>query len=428
MAFIRRKHRWIVPATVVACAGAAHAVSVQVPARVGAMFGTRTVTGLGQPFVNGNGDVGFVMLMDDSTRSIYYGTGEVFNSSSIAGHTVTGSEDTMGISNAGNWIYSPSYDAGDAVLTDQGLLLGQPNANPAVSGTFSTFNSRPRMADDGTAYWIGGWSSTQGGSTNNRGLLRNSNPANPAGTTVVEMGGDVVSGLTLSSTATGFAFDISGNAAHYIRSDTFTGVPSTSDTGIVKDNAVVLREGDPTGGGDNWQNWRFVSVNNSGNYAVCGDTSGTLDDFVTFNNSIVARQGQVVAGVTLGSTVDMVSINNLNQIAMIWDITSNTDEGLFIGDGATLASSAQLLLRTGDPLDVNNDNIADFTLTDFTASAAIAPGLDLADQSTLWVSVTMTSVTGGSPVEAIIGVQIPAPSATGLLAFAGLCGARRRRR
>lgn len=120
------------------------------------------------------------------------------------------------------------------------------------------------MADDGTAYWIGGWSTTQGGSTSNRGLLRNSNPANPAGTTVVEMGGDVVSGL--HAQLDGHRLRVRHlrqrcplhplrhlhRRAHDLRH---------RDR---KDNAVVLREGDPTGGGDSWQNWRFVSVNELG--------------------------------------------------------------------------------------------------------------------------------------------------------------------
>lgn len=421
----RALRRGAVIASIVLCSGTANAVPIQVAAKVGDSFGGRTVTGLGQPFTNTFGDVGFVMLMNDSTRSIYYATGEVFNSSSVAGHTLTGSEDTMGISDAGGWIYSPSYDGGDAVFTNNGVLLAQPQPNPALPGTFSSFNSRPRMGANGTAWWIGGYSTTAGGATTNRALFKNPNPSDPSQTVMVEKGGDVISGLTLSSSATGFAYDIADNGNHYIRSNTFTGVPTTSDTAIVVNGAIVAREGDPTGSGGNWQNWRFVGINNSGNYTICGDDSTTADDFVTFNNTIAVRQGDVIAGLTLGTTVDMVSINNNNQIAMIWDLVGG-GEGLFLGHGASLLSSA-LLLRTGDPLDVDGDTIPDYTLTDFTASAAIAPGLDLSDSDTVWVSITMTPVAGGSAIESIVGVAVPAPGAGTMLALMGLAGLRRRR-
>jgi len=144
---------------------------------------------------------------------------------------------------------------------------------------------------------------------------------------------------------------------------------------------------------------------------------------VTFNSGIAVRQGQVLAGLTLGATVDMVSINNNNQIAMIWDLAAG-GEGLFLGAGDDLLS-AQLMLRTGDLLDTDGDTIPDYTLTDFTASATIAPGLDLADSGGVWVNASITPIAGGAAIEAII--NIPAPGAASTLALVALAGVRRRR-
>jgi hypothetical protein len=281
------------------------------------------------------------------------------------------------------------------------------------------------MSANGTAWWVGGWSTTAGGSTVGRALLKNPTPGNPAAAVAALKSGDVVSGLTVSSSSFSFAYDISDNANNYVHSSTFTGVSSTTDTGIVVNGAVVAREGDPTGAGDNWQNWRFVGVNNSGNYTIIGDTSATLDDFVTYNNTIAVRQGDVVGGFTLGTTVDMVSINNLNQIAMIWDLASG-GEGLFFGSGPSLSASS-MLLQLGDIVDTNGDTVGDYTLTDFNASATIAPGLDLSDTGLLFVSVDLTPLAGGTAIEAIIGVTVPGPGAGVAFATAALFAARRRR-
>lgn len=427
--FVRMVSGAVIIAAVAALAGSAFGVvTVDVPAKVGDTFGGRTVTGVGEPFTDADGNVGFLMIMNDGTRSIYHSiVGEAFNTSSVVGHTITGGEDTIGISAAGGWIYSPTYDGGDAVYTHAGLLLNEGQAHPGAPGLFSSFNSRPRMSSNGTAWWIGGTTATSGGTTSNRGLFKNPNPSDPSQTVAIEMGGMTISGLTLSSTASGFAYDISDNANHYIRSNTFTGVPTTSDTGIVVNGSLVMREGDPTGQGDFWQNWRFVGINDSGNFTVCGDTSAAADDFITFNTSIIARQGDTIAGVTLGATVDMVSINNLNQIAAIWDLTPATDEVLLFGDGMNFAATAQVLLRVGDLLDIDGDTVADFTLTDFNASAGVAPGLDISDSGKIYVNVDITPIGGGTAIEAIIGVAIPAPGAAGLMALAAIAGARRRR-
>jgi hypothetical protein len=391
---------------------------------VGDTLGGRAVTGVGQPFTNSLGQVGFVALhAGDSTRSIYLGNGSVFNSSSQP--TWTGSEDTMGISDAGDYIYSPSVSSNDAVVTSSGVLLKGTDPLPFDPTRFSTFNSRPRMTANGTAVWVGGSATTAGGTTTARALMRNPSPSNPAATVSLLKGGDVVSGVTVAAAGINFAYDIADNGTNYINDTTLVS-GTADDRAIVVNGTIAMREGGATGQGDLWQNWKFMGINNSGNFTVCGDTNSTTDDFVTFNSTIAVRQGQVVDGLTLGATVDMVSINNNNNIAMIWDVVGATGaEALFYGPGSNLLAGSTALLRTGDLLDFNGDNDADVILTDFTASATIAPGLDIADNGVIYVNVSVTPIAGGAAFEAVIA--IPAPGAVSVLGLAGVVAMRRRR-
>lgn len=83
-----------------------------------------TVTGLGQPYVNSLGKAGWLVMLDTPPggRAIWYDGAiifEAFNSPEMP----TGGEDTIGISNTGSFIYSPSVAGGDAVYTNFGTLL-----------------------------------------------------------------------------------------------------------------------------------------------------------------------------------------------------------------------------------------------------------------------------------------------------------------
>ncbi|MCC6359716.1 MAG: hypothetical protein IT450_13305, partial [Phycisphaerales bacterium] len=152
------------------CLGALAAyAAAQTPATVVAKVGdpasNSTISTLNAPFTNGLGQVGFVAALADSTRIVWIGNGPVFNSADALPDVLTGGEGTMGISDAGGFVYSPSFNGNDAVYTHLGLLLADGDPAPGMPGMFSSFNSRPTMTPDGTANWVGGWSATAGGST-----------------------------------------------------------------------------------------------------------------------------------------------------------------------------------------------------------------------------------------------------------------------
>lgn len=398
-------------------------VPVQLIVKAGDSYDGSTVSTLNAPFTDGNGKVGFVGALADSRRFIWYDAGPIFYSPP----GVTGGESTMGVSNSGQFIYSPSNGGNDSVYTNGGVLL-QGTDPVSFGGGWSTFNSRPMMLASGTAYWVGGTATTQGGATSQRHLLRATDPTNPATITAVLSGNMVIDGKTITAQGLNFDYWVSDNDNHYIQLVSVVG-PTTSDAHVLVSGTFVAQESMPTGSGDNWQNFSGVSINNLGHYIFGGDTDGPVatDAFIAYNGVISIREGDTLDGITLasGAATRALSISNGGKAAFIWGWGSGAtlQEHLFLGEAAFMAGSSRLL-SLGDELDVNGDGIPDYVLTDFNASGVIGPGLDLADDGRVFVDVDLMPVTGGSSIQAIIAV--PEPATFVLLGLGALALHRRR--
>lgn len=415
-------------AVLVSAAQAVAAVPALMVLKVGDPAGPSTVSSLNAPFTDGNGKVGFVAALADAQRMIWWDTGPVFFSSDALPDVLTGSEGTMGVSNTGGFIYSPSVNGNDAVYTHGGALLQRGDPIPPLPGLYSSFNSRPTMVADGTAYWVGGSTPTQGStSSTNRHLFKATDPTNPASITRVLGGGDVIEGKAISTSASNFDYWDSNNGHHIHVLDMVTG-SSANNIHVYVDGAFVAQEGSPTGQGDNWSGFDSPGVNDAGNYIFTGDTDGptTTDFFLAYNGAIEVREGDVLDGVTLASgfAVRAASLNNLEQVVHIWGLSSN--EHLFFGEAGNLAASTRLL-SVGDEIDIDDDLLSDYVITDFEASGAIGPGLDLADDGFIFVEVSVQPVGGGTETEAIIRIAIPEPTTLALLLAGVLVSLRRRR-
>lgn len=415
-----------------ACSVANAQVAIDVIVKEGDVFGPRTVTTVNAPFTDLAGRVGFVAAFDDATRGIWHDAGFVFNSSDALPDSLTGGESTMGVSNTGGFIYSPSFNGGDAVYTHAGKLLAAGDPLAPLPGLFSTFSSRPTMIPDGTAYWIGGSSTTQGGSSSNRHLFKATDVSNPMSITRVLGGGDVIEGKAISTSASNFDYDISDNGLHHVHVlDMVTG-SSTNNLHVYRNGVFVAQEGGPVGDGTNWEGFDMVAVNNIGDWIMTGDTSGptTTDEFVAFKGEIKVREGDTLDGVTLasGATLRAASINNKSQVVHLWGWGSGStaQEHLFYGLGETLADSLRLL-SVGDMMDSDGDTFADWILTDFNASGTIGPGIEFAEDGYVHVHVDMVPAAGGDEVQAVIRVAIPEPASLGILALGSLAILRRRR-
>jgi hypothetical protein len=368
--------------------------------------GGSTVSTLNSPFANGNGEVGFTGGLANGDRYVWFDDGVVWLNSDSTGGVLVGGESTMGVSDAGSFIYSPSVDGDDAVWTDAGLLLKQGDQAPGFpTGTIDTFNSRPTMGPAGRAYWIAGFNESKGTATEGRMLYSNPD-GNPTNTTVVLRSDDVIEGLAIDRpSGVDFDYDFSHDGAHHIHV-LLMDTGSTIDDGFVYvDGSLVARESEPSGDGDNWDNFDAVAVNDSGDYVFSGDTDAASDDeFIAYDGAIGLREGAILAGIDLtGGSVQALDLSNTGVAIHSWN-TSGT-EALFAACSAANLGAGLLLLQVGDGLDFDGDGVADGTVTDLNGSGVIGPGLAVTDDGSALLGVDLDP--GGGELQAIVRLQVP---------------------
>lgn len=373
-------------------------------------------TTLNDPYTDGRGAV--CMTGNSSGGNFVWHDDQVIwlNSDAAPGNVLTGAEGTMGGGNNDEFAYSPSIDGNDGLWTHAGYVLADGDAAPNFAGKFNSFNSRPGMTPTGAAFWVAGNSDTSGGSTNQRVFYSVANPAAPVFTSVI-VGGDTYAGLTITAQGIEFGYDADDYASNYIFTLTNTGAAATDRylmTHGPGGDVVVAQEGIAVPGGLTGElytaTFRIPTINIHGNYVVAGDTTATstADEIIMWNGVIAVREGDVVDGIALTSNSTMVSVNNCNDVAFIWGASGS--ERLFFGPGNDLKNSGKLILATGDELDFNGDGICDGRVTDFNASAAIAPGLDLAEDGMIYVSIDLQTCDAATTTEAIIGIRASCPA------------------
>lgn len=264
--------------------------------------GGNPVTSLNSPFTNADGEVGFTGILDNGGASdsfVWHDTGIVWRNSSAMGVTLAGGESTMGVSNTGGFIYSPSVDGDDAVWTHNGELAVDGDPAPGFPpGTTTTFHSRPTMIPGGQAYWISGFNASGGTATEGR-MLYTSTSATPGTINVVLRSDDMIGGLMIDRpSGIDFDYQISDDGSHHIHVLQMDTGSTVDDDHVYVDGAFVARETSPTGQGDNWDNFDNVSINDAGSYLFSGDTDGatTSDEFIAYNGTIALREVPRSAG------------------------------------------------------------------------------------------------------------------------------------
>lgn len=377
---------------------------------------------LNPPFTNSLGQVGFTGRLGASENFVWFNDGIVFKQSdALPKWTLTGNEASSGISDTGGFIYSPSASGNDSVFTHNGMLLMETQPLPQLPGLFSRFNSRPRMLPNGTATWIGGTTTTQGGATSGNVLWVSPDTADFSSAIALLKSGDVIDGFTVAGSGSiGFAFDVSDNANHAATVVTMTGQPTASNDFLWVDGTLPLREGNPVGDGTTWLTFRCMSINDSGNWVAAGTTSGlaATNEYIAYNGQIKIRRGDTIDGVLLASiwAVRWASINNLGKVAYIWEGGSGLTLGgaLFIGDADDPANTSTRVVSIGEQVDTNDDGIADAVVSNFIASATIAPGLDFSDHDFAYIEVDLQDILKGGGLgaayEAIIRVPGTGPT------------------
>jgi hypothetical protein len=363
------------------------------------------VTSVNQPFVNGAGDPGFTGMAGDGF--VWSGPGVLWVNSDGLPTVLTGAEFTMGIGDGNAFIYSPSIDAEDGVWTHLGKLARETEPAPGMPGFNSTFHSRPTMAPSGQPFWVAGHNDGAGGTTSQGRILYTTPDATPGNIAIIFKTGDVIDGQTIDDPGIDFDYDLSDNAAHHIHPLTMATGSSANDGFLYLDGSLVAREGEPNGSGvDNWDNFDFVSINNDGDSLFSGDTDGDVnsDEFIAHNLSIILREGDIVDGVTLqsGWTVRGVGINNRGHAIFGWG-TTGTEHVFFACDASDLQGTGQLVLSTGDLVDLDGNGTGDATVTD--APAGLIHNFQLGDDGRFFMEVELDY--GAGELEAIIGIELP---------------------
>ncbi len=299
----------------------------------------------------------------------------------------TAFESFFGFSNEGEVSYSPTcnnLDSGstglDAVWYGDQPIAVEEEVYPHLEGWYWRFASRPGTTAHGIPYFVGGITNVQGGSTQNRGLFYGWDGA------PVLVGGDTVDGIAEplnTGTAVTFDFRYSAYGAYYL-CQVYTTGPTATNRHVVMNGAVVTIDGMPmsrgsavpaaAGGlpGENWENFDYMGVTESGYYMVTGDNSGATatDEFVLINGAIVLREGDLVGGYPLVGAIERAYMNEDGDWAAVWavDVEGVSREVLLL--------NGEIMVMEGDEVDFTGDGLPDpdHVLTDFTGIAALAVG------------------------------------------------------
>ena len=407
-----------------------------------------TVDSISNSAVNHAGGYAFTVNTSGSGTTLSHawgnplgGMGSVMRTEGIFGdYDQSSFESFFGIGDAGQVAYSaisthiPSGTTGiDGVWLDDNPMMNEEQPYPHLPGYYWSFGSRPGCTADGQAYWVGGITDTQGGSTQIRGLYFG------AGATEVLMGGTAIGGVAELIEPGGLDFDVRFSAlgANYLTPVTVDATSTDDGVVVLNGNALmaggsIVREASPVppgiGGlvGENWDNFDFMGITEAGSYLVTGDTDAdtAMDEFVMLDGQIALREGDPVADGVLDGAIEGAYLNENGDFACIWDIT-NAD-----GNFEALFFNGDLVLMEGDLVDWNNDGIIDALdqgafLTNFTGSSALTLGdrygANLAD-----IYFTADCDVGGSTLEGGFRMTVPEPATLSLLLLSTVALLRRR--
>lgn len=363
-----------------------------------------TVQNVNVPFINGNGQVGFTgttLVGGVAQGFVWYDNGPIFLNSDLPADMLTGAEAFMGIGNNMEFIYSPSTRGDDAVYTHDGRLAVENTQGPGLpTGTNTTFHSRPRMTADGTSYWISGYNDGMGGTSSFGRIFYTATPAGVISPLLLGESTTIMGQTIDDGSAIDFDYGISDDAGNFINEVNFnTGSTADDSALILNGSSIIAQETNPTGDGDNWDNFDFMDINNNGDYVFSGDTDGAAgpDEFIAVNGTIVLREGATVDGVTLtGGQVLGLDLNNNGRLLHVW--RANGTEYLLLG-GITDLNSSQVLVAIGDQIDTNDDGTADVTLVDVNTFGS---SVSLSDEGKIFLSADYREISSGNEFQGIL--------------------------
>lgn len=377
--------------------------------------GTGAVTSLGPPYLNGQGEVGFVGATDDDPSPVPFlwrGEGIVWNGVGPFGDVSNAylGDSRIGLSGERGFIQSLRLDGDRAIWTHLGPLFVEGDPAPAYGpGIVLADLDRATMLPDGTAYFVGGIDETDDGEADAQALYRVPDVSTGA-TELVFRTGDLVGGFPIGGPYSGIDKDyqISENGLHHVHVLSLETSPDVFDRVVYVDGEIVARRGDATGDGDVWQTFDFVTINNHGTYLFSGHTAAdrTVNEYIAVGGEITIREGDTVDGVELAfdAPVRSLILNNRDQVIHTWDDAAEAGHAFFASRADRLVATSRLFLSAGDALDVDADGVADGTVVDPIALHPKESGVALTDDSILFMVMTLDL--GDGPIEAIVELDL----------------------
>jgi hypothetical protein len=252
------------------------------------------------------------------------------------------------------------------------------------------------MTASGVGYWISGYNETDPqGSTQGRVLYRYDGASVTAVTVAGDSFGYQGGSFTIDiGSGIDFDYDVSPGDVNRIQLVDAAGESPAADNIVIINGEGVHREGDPTGDGDNWDNFDRFRILDDGTYVMTGDTDGdsSSDEFIAVDGTIVLREGMTVDGITLGPGVSLRGIDLLPDGTLVhgWG-SSSFGEMVFVGSIDDLAGTSVRVVGTGDALDLGDLGLA--TVDDLEASTGLPGGLAVS-AAAVYVNLDMTPAAG----------------------------------
>ncbi|TVQ56910.1 MAG: hypothetical protein EA377_01615 [Phycisphaerales bacterium] len=373
-----------------------------------------TVSGFQKPSTNNLGQVGFIGILNDGDRFVWFDDDFVWFNSSFQDGMLTGGTATMGISDNGDWVYNPQIDGEDGLIKNGEVLLVRGDPAAGFPGQFISFTSRLQMLPDATVFVVAGLTETQGSSSSQARALYRITPEEEM--IPVFSSGDTVAGITLASTSSGigFGYRISRNGEHHIHRLVAAG--STPNNFVYVDDTVAAFQGDPVGDGTNWNAFRSVTINNNGDYAFTGTTTASPDggtNHVTYNGELKLRAGMTIDGfeVPSNATSQAVSLND-NGAAVhgwTWGFGSGAGGAIFYSpDAAEMDTNSVLLLSIGDVVDTTGDGVGDAIVRGLNISDIAGPSFDLPNQPWIYTELELEPLSLPVVFDVMARINIPA--------------------
>ncbi|MEO0650059.1 MAG: hypothetical protein AAFZ65_05225, partial [Planctomycetota bacterium] len=118
---------------------------------------------------------------------------------------------------------------------------------------------------------------------------------------------------------------------------------------------------------ERWDNFDFFAILDDGTYFFNGDTTASVDrdEFVIRDQEIILREGDSAGGdLVFSGSIESLTANRQGDLAFVWDVTDGTEEAL--------AFNGRVLTKANDRTDLDGDGIEDATLVGFVGINSLA--------------------------------------------------------